>query len=486
MIHSRRRQLWADLLLLLVTLIWGSTFTMVKNAVSDYPVLPFLALRFALATLALLPLGWRRLRSLGWRGWGAGALIGLFLFAGYALQTMGLQYTSASKAGFITGLSVVIVPILSTVVLRPAQRPNASSILGVLLATVGLALLSLTQELNITRGDLLVLFCAFSFALHIVSISAFAPRHDPIALTIVQVATVTLASGTSSLFTLEGWPLPRPSTWFAAAFTGVLATALAFGLQTAVQRFTTPTHTALIFAAEPVFAALFGVLLAGDVLTVRHLVGGALIVIGTIVSEIRWSERTARLISRFLAPQYIGPPWLLILALTDNDSWPESIAWAVGIGLVSIALPLLLMLRELRVGRISDWHISERSERLQPVPILVGMLATGMPLGILILFDGPRTLMLGFAVAFGLALFNLAITFWWKISQHVSTVAAATTLITGLLGLGAAPSLLLIPLVAWARVKVGAHTVMQTVAGGLAGVTFSLLVLYLYRLTTIS
>jgi drug/metabolite transporter (DMT)-like permease len=483
MMISTRRRLVADSLLLLVTVIWGSTFVMVKDAVTDYPVFPFLALRFTLAALALLPLGWRGLRSLGWKGLGAGALIGIFLLAGYGFQTLGLQHTSASQAGFITGLSVVMVPILAALVLRKA--PGVEALLGVALATIGLALLSLNLgagALNVAHGDLLILLCALSFAAHIVSVSAFAPDRDPIALTIVQVSVVALVSAAISSFTPGGWPVPQPSTWFAAAFTGVLATAVAFGLQTSMQRFTTPTHTALIFAGEPVFAAVFGVLLAGDMMTTRGVVGGLLIVAGTVVSEIRWSERAARLISRFLAPQYVVPGWLLVLALADSAPWQQGLLWATGLGIVSVALPLLVMVREIRLGRITDWHISERSERVQLIPITVGIIAAGLPLGILTLYDGPRTLALGFATALALMLFNLLVTFHWKISQHVSTIAATTTLVTGVLGMGAAPSMLLIPLVAWARVKVGAHTTMQVLAGGLAGVTFSVLALRLFWL----
>ncbi len=482
MSNSTRRQLWADLLLLLVTLIWGSTFVMVHDAVSIYPVLPFIALRFAFAAAALLPLSWKRLRTLGWRGLGAGALIGLFLFAGYGFQTAGLQHTSASKAGFITGLSVVMVPVFSATLLR--KPPSREAILGVALATVGLALLSLNQELGIARGDLLILLCAFSFAAHIVSVSLFAPSYDPIALTLIQVVTVALASAALSLLTPGGWPAPQPYTWFAIAFTGVLATAVAFGLQTAMQRFTTPTHTALIFTGEPVFAAVFGVLWAGDVMTGQGILGGALIIAGTVISEIRWSERTARMISRFLAPQYVIPFWLLALGLADGRRGGHvwwGLAWATGIGLVSVAVPVLVMARELRLGRISDWHISKRSERIQVVPIVVGILAAGLPLAALSLFGGPRTLLIGFAAAFGLVVFNLLVTLWWKISQHVSTIAAVTTMVTGLLGLGAAPALLLIPLVAWARVRVGAHTVMQTIAGGLVGTAFSVFALCLLR-----
>ncbi len=173
-----RRQIGADLALLLVTAIWGGTFVMVKDAVEQYPVFPFLALRFGLATLVLAAVSGRRLRSLGGKGWAAGGLIGLFLFAGYALQTLGLQQgASASKAGFITGLSVVIVPILSAAVLR--RQPAPEAVLGVILATVGLAALTLDGNLEVTAAELLVLGCALSFALHIVAVSFLRPNMTP-------------------------------------------------------------------------------------------------------------------------------------------------------------------------------------------------------------------------------------------------------------------------------------------------------------------
>ncbi len=292
---SRRRQLSADALLLLVTAIWGGTFVMVKGAVSTYPVFQFLTIRFALASLVLAAVTRGRVRRLGWRGLAAGALIGLFLFAGYALQTVGLRYTSASKAGLITGLSVVMVPVLQSVVIR--RRPAPAVLVGVVLATVGLALLTLGSGagdgLVLERGDFIVLGCALAFALHLIAVSVFAPQMDALALTLIQVLTVGLLS--LALATGEGpWSAPAPGVWLAAAFTGLLATALAFGLQNSVQRFTTPTHTALIFTAEPVFATLFGMLLADETLLPRGIVGGLLILAGTVISEVPWARRAAR------------------------------------------------------------------------------------------------------------------------------------------------------------------------------------------------
>ncbi|MGQ9566832.1 MAG: DMT family transporter [Anaerolineae bacterium] len=285
------RRLFADLALVLVTAIWGATFVMVKEAVAAFPVFAFLALRFALAWLAILPLwAWMRCRQGSGNAtgdrvsqWARGILIGGFLFAGYAFQTAGLQYTTASKAGFITGLSVVMVPFFSAVVLR--RPPGQWALAGVGLATVGMFLLSWGGDWHVGLGELLVLGCAFSFAAHITAVGAFAPRGDVLSLTATQIATVGILSVAASATAERAWPAPPASVWGAAAFTGVLATSFAFGVQTAAQRFTSPTHTALIFAAEPVFAAAFGFLLAGETLGPRETVGCALILLGMLTAE---------------------------------------------------------------------------------------------------------------------------------------------------------------------------------------------------------
>ncbi len=479
-VAHRRRQLGADLALLLVTVIWGGTFVMVKDATSGYPVFHFLALRFGLALAGLLAIGWRRLRTLNRRNVASGALLGLFLLAGYAFQTLGLQHTTASKAGFITGLNVAIVPVLAALVLR--RLPQRAAVLGVFLATMGMALLSLDNSLRVGQGDLLVLLCALAFALHIVGVSAFAPGVDPIALTIVQVAMVALISTGIALAGGGAWPTPTPTVWGAAAFTGILATAVAFGIQTAMQRFTTPTHTALIFTAEPVFAALFGVMLANDLLTTRIILGGALVLAGMLVSEIPWSERTAGLVSRFMAPQYVITLLLILLGLADPISWQRGMTWVLAVMMPFVVILLGVFSRALRTGTISDWHISDRRERLHPGIVAASVIFTGMPMVILYLFEGPFWILAATVSGFLLVVINLVITFLWKISQHVSGIALGATLATVILGPLAAPSLLLIPLVAWARVKVGAHTVMQTIAGGLTGVLITMFALVLLGL----
>jgi drug/metabolite transporter (DMT)-like permease len=301
----------ADFALLIVALIWGATFVMVKNAVATYPVFSFLALRFTFAALALLPVfllrrngrrsstsrrlvvqpadGIRRIalplhsrQRVDGGVLAAPLLMGLALFAGYALQTFGLRLTTPAKAGFITGLSVVIVPVVSTLLLH--QRLSRGVWLGVGLAAAGLALLSLRADLSLSAGDLLVLGCAVAFACQILLTGRFAPSWDPLLLTAGQIVVVAVTAGVAALL-LERPSVPSASVLFAAAFTGILATSLAFGIQTVAQRFTSPTRTALVFATEPVFAALFSFLLIGEVLGLRQIAGCALILAGMITAE---------------------------------------------------------------------------------------------------------------------------------------------------------------------------------------------------------
>lgn len=274
----------ADLALAFVALIWGSTFVVVKNALDTVGPLTYVAWRFWLAAIFLAVLFHRRTRRVRRAELLAGGLIGVWLALGYLFQTVGLQTTTSAKAGFITGLSVVIVPVLATLLLR--RPPGRGAVLGIAAATVGLGFLSLDRNLTVQEGDLWVLGCAFAFALHIVTVAHFSPHHDPIRLSLVQIAAVAPIA-TAAAFAFETPRLDLPAaTWVAIAFTGITATALAFGVQVAVQRYTTSTHTALLFSLEPVFAALFGWWLAQESLGTKELVGCALILAGMLVAEL--------------------------------------------------------------------------------------------------------------------------------------------------------------------------------------------------------
>ena len=277
-------KIWADFSLLLVALVWGSTFVIVKWAIEDLPPFPFLAIRFAFAFLSLLPFLWFQKAHISKGTLLKGVALGVFLFSGYAWQTVGLQYTTASNAGFITGLSIVFVPVLVTLTTRKLPRP--SLLLGILSALIGLAFLSLGDSLVLNKGDLMILICALSFALHIFFVGNYAPETNATVLATVQILTVSVLSGICSIV------LPQPTiyfsstAWFALLVTAIPATSLAFFVQTKMQQFTTPTHTALIFSMEPVFAGITAFFLAGELLTPKGLLGAGLVLGGMLIAEL--------------------------------------------------------------------------------------------------------------------------------------------------------------------------------------------------------
>jgi drug/metabolite transporter (DMT)-like permease len=266
-----------------VAAVWGLTFTAVKRALDLADPFSFLAVRFALASIVLLLVFPRRVFRLNRRGIGLGVLIGGWLTAGYALQTTGLVYTTASKSAFITGLCVVLVPILSLAISR--VRPGPVSFAAVLLAAAGLYLLTSPTSDGVNLGDLLTLGCAVAFALHIVTTERVAPHQDPVALAFWQIVTTALICGLIAA-AAPARRLPLTSwTVSALLITGVLATAVAFLVQMWAQRRTSATHVAVIFAGEPLFAALFSWLIEHEVLGPAKLIGGALIVVGILVAQ---------------------------------------------------------------------------------------------------------------------------------------------------------------------------------------------------------
>ncbi|HHV65898.1 MAG TPA: DMT family transporter [Peptococcaceae bacterium] len=276
--------LLADFSLLMVALSWGATFTIVKTAIEDLPPFPFLAIRFALAFLTLAPFLWLKRQAINKKTALKGLLLGFFLFAGYATQTIGLQYTTASNAGFITGLSIVIVPLL--VAIHQRKLPPKAITAGALTATIGLALLSIGDNFSVNSGDPIVLTCAFFYALHIFFVGRFAPGLDATVLTAFQLLMASALNGVCTLL----FPQPQfaftPYVWFGLFITAVFCTSLAFLIQTKMQQFTSASHTAIIFAAEPVFAALFAFLLAGELLSLRGYIGAALVLAGILLAEL--------------------------------------------------------------------------------------------------------------------------------------------------------------------------------------------------------
>jgi drug/metabolite transporter (DMT)-like permease len=272
----------ALLALIAVTAVWGVTFVQVKDAVELYPLFAFLAVRYAIATGTLAIAGGARVRTLGRSGLAAGAVLGLLLGLGIGLQTAGLERTTVSSTGFITGLYVVLTPLFGLLLFR--TRVGLEVWLGVALAVVGLAMLS-GVHVGAPGGNLLVLASTAAQALQIVMVERYAPRYDAVALTLVQMATcfvgflaVALAAGQ-----LE---VPRGATvWSALLVTGVFASALGYLIQVWAQRRLSAARIAIVFSLETVFAGLFGYLLAGDRLGWLGWGGCAVILAGIVVAE---------------------------------------------------------------------------------------------------------------------------------------------------------------------------------------------------------
>ena len=284
-----RKQLLADLSLLAVVLVWGYTFVAIKNALAGITPFNFIAMRFIIAFIILIAVFRKRLSAINKYTILRGGVVGVFLFFAYAFQTVGLKYTSASNAGFITGFSVVLVPVFSAIILK--VKPSIESTMGVVCAIAGLFFLSYNEGYVINKGDILVFFCALAVAFHILSVGYYTKKTDSILLTIVQVGVVTILSVIAALI-FEEPVMPRSTVvWQAIIITSIFATVGAYLVQNIMQRFTSSTHTALIFSGEPVFAGIFGYFLLGERLSSWSVLGCALILAGMIISELRISGR---------------------------------------------------------------------------------------------------------------------------------------------------------------------------------------------------
>lgn len=281
--------------LITVTAIWGVTFVQVKDAVDVYPLFAFLAVRYAIATGALALVGGARVRTLGRSGLTAGAVLGALLGLGIGLQTAGLERTTVSSTGFITGLYVVLTPVFGLLLFR--TRVGLEVWLGVALAVAGLAMLS-GVHVGSSGGNALVLASTSAQALQIVMVERYATRYDAIALTLVEMAAC-LVGFLAIAFALGELQLPRGWTvWGALVVTGVFASALGYLIQVWAQRRLSAARIALVFSLETVFAGLFGYSLSGDRLGWLGWGGCAVILAGIVAAEPAAAATLRRLVGR--------------------------------------------------------------------------------------------------------------------------------------------------------------------------------------------
>ncbi len=271
--------------LIVTTIIWGSGFVVMKNSVEVITPTYLLALRFTIASVALVAVFWKRVKKISKSDVMCGGLLGIFLFISYFFQTYGLKYTTASKNAFITTLYVILVPFLHWFYNR--KKPSRNNVAAAGIAVFGLALLSLEGDLSVNIGDLMTLVCGFFFAFHIVFIDRYTEDHDPIILTVIQMviaailswAIAPLMEGSLDLTVID------TSMMTGLLYLGILCTMICFLLQNVGQKHLTPNTSSIILSFEAVFGLMFSVLFLGEQVTVKLAAGCVLMFASVILSE---------------------------------------------------------------------------------------------------------------------------------------------------------------------------------------------------------
>jgi drug/metabolite transporter (DMT)-like permease len=282
-----RKQLKGDISLLLVTIAWGTSFPIMSIALKDIPPYSFIAIRYAFAGIILGVFFIKRFKNISLNTIKGGVFVGAALGFGVILQALGLVYTTPSKSGFITGLNVVLVPIFIAAIYK--KVPDIKTMFGIIVSVVGLGLMSISGTVGINVGDVLTMFSAVAFAVQIILVDKYAGNVDAALLTIIEFLVIGIMGAVPALF-IEGFRMNINSFALGSiVYTALFCTILAYGVQNVAQAYTTPTHAAIIFLAEPVFSAIFSVFI-GDKLTGRTFWGALLILIGMIAINIKLNK----------------------------------------------------------------------------------------------------------------------------------------------------------------------------------------------------
>lgn len=287
---SKKKKYLADLSLLFVAFVWGGGFVAVKDALNTVTPMLLMSLRFIIASIIMYVFFKKKIGKLSIEDYKKGSVVGFILFLAFAAQTYGLQYTTASKQGFLTAVYVIIVPFLYWVIYK--KRPEMKVFVGSFLTILGIGLISLQSVAAFNIGDSLTLLCALFFALHIISIEYFTKNMNVFKLAFIQLFVATI------LFTLAA-VLTEPYTinlstraWSAIIYLAFFSTFACFTTQTIAQKYTTSSHASIIMSLESVFAAILGVLLLNEVMTPLMLLGCFLIFLAILMVEIKFKNNS--------------------------------------------------------------------------------------------------------------------------------------------------------------------------------------------------
>ena len=283
---DKKKSILADMSLLLVAIIWGGGFIAVKGALDTITPFYMMAMRFSISVIIMLLVFRKRVKLITKNQLKVGTLVGVFLFLGFAAQTVGMKYTTAGKNAFLTGTNVVIVPFLYWAISK--RKPDSYSLTSAFLCFIGIGMLTLDGGIYIGLGDSLTLLCAVFFAAHIVSVGFFTEKVDPILLVIIQLGAAAVFSIIAALI-YEPMPQSLNSdTMVAIAYLAIFSTMLAFIIQNVAQKYTTSTHAAIILCLESVFGSVLSVIMLNEIFTSKMIFGCLTIFIAIITTETKW------------------------------------------------------------------------------------------------------------------------------------------------------------------------------------------------------
>ncbi|WP_454052533.1 DMT family transporter [Clostridium sp. Marseille-Q7071] len=284
------RKAKADLMLLMITIFWGASYILTKIGLETFEPFNLIALRFIIAFGISAIVFKKQVFKTDVKTIKYALILSIILFGVFISMTFGLKYTSASNAGFLISLSVVLIPVISFIFLK--QKIEKKVIGGICLALIGIALLTLNTELRLSSGDILCILCALLFATHIVVTSIFTQKVDSIALGVLQLGFVGIFSVVFSMLT-ETVKLPSNTTsWFVVLSLSILCTAVGYIVQTTAQQYTSATHTGLILSLEPAFSAVFAYVFLGEILTIKGYVGAVILLFSVLIAELDFKNKS--------------------------------------------------------------------------------------------------------------------------------------------------------------------------------------------------
>lgn len=284
--NQRKKMLLADASLLVVAFLWGSSFVVTKGSLDYFSPFYLVGLRFMFAFLILAVFLNRKLFQMDRETLKAGVILGIILYIAFAFQTSGLKYLDAGKQAFMTATNVVMVPFIFWMMAK--EKPDTYAVIGSILTIIGIGFLTLNTNFKISLGEVLTLICAFFYALHVVVIGHFTQKHKTIELLVVQIGVNGLLSILTAIFFEPTLALTSYNPLINILYMAVFTTIVAFYIQTAAQKNTTPTHTAIIISLESVFATILSIIYMGEVFNPRMIVGCLIIFIAIITTETQW------------------------------------------------------------------------------------------------------------------------------------------------------------------------------------------------------